>query len=95
MSYERGINVTVRDLRDCLEGLPDDMDVIIPVCEESDSNNILGFRHVRTIGILENVYEPKPAFCMAASENGADMYSLIGRNLDKSTRNTKCTKLLF
>lgn len=41
--YERGINVTVRDLMDCLEGLPDDMDVIVTVVTEDNGNNILGF----------------------------------------------------
>lgn len=91
MSYERGINVNVRDLRDCLEGLPDDMNVIIAVCDEHDANVILGYRHVRTIGLLENKYEEKPAFCVAASSGGADMYSLM--ELNRS--DTICIKNLF
>lgn len=91
MAYERGINVTVRDLRECLEGLPDDMDVIIPVCDENNENNILGFRHARTIGILEHPVEPEPAFCIAISRDGADMYTLIKLN-DKGVI---CKKVLF
>lgn len=89
--YERGINVTVRDLRDCLEGLPDDMDVIFALCDEKDANVILGYRHIRAVGVLENKYEPKQALCLAASENGADMYSLM--ELNKS--GTSCVKGLF
>lgn len=90
--YERGINVTVRDLRECLDGLPNDMDVIIPVFNEDDNNNnILGFRHIRAVGILENRYEEKPALCLASSEGGADMYTLMAINkLD-----TVCKKGLF
>lgn len=92
MSYERGINVNVRDLRECLEGLPDDMDVIIPVCVDGDENVILGFKHARTIGILENPMEAKPAFCIATARDGADMYTLMELNARK---NTTCKKLLF
>lgn len=90
-TYERGINVTVRDLRECLEGLPDDMDVILAVGDVDDPNVILGYRHIRAVGLLENKYEPKQALCLAASENGADMYSLM--ELNKS--DTSCVKGLF
>lgn len=89
--YERGMNVNVRDLRDCLEGLPNNMDVIIPVFDEHDENIIVGFRHVRTVGLLENQYEPKLALCLATARNGADMYSLMNYN----KLNTKCVKGLF
>lgn len=90
-NYERGINLTVRDLRDCLEGLPDDMDVIIALCDEQDTNVILGYRHIRTVGVLESQYEPKQALCVAASENGADMYTLMNLNNNGS----KCVTQLF
>ena len=91
MDYERGINVTVRDLRECLEGLPDDMDVIIPIIDEEDANHIYCYRHVRTIGILENFFEPKPALCLNAAANGLDLHSQVGDN----ENSTKCTKVLF
>lgn len=80
MEYERGINLTVRDLRECLEGLPDDMDVIIPIHEGRDENVISGFRHVRTVGKITSTYEPKPALCIATSRDGADMYTLLELN---------------
>lgn len=89
--YERGINVTVRDLRDCLEGLPDDMDVIVPVHDEDDANVIFGYRHVRTIGVLRSPRNPEPAFCLASSANGADMYSLMELNAG----DIECEKQMF
>lgn len=91
MKYERGINLKVRDLKDCLKDLPDDMNVIIPVCSIGDENVILGFRHARTVGLLENRYEKEPALCVATARDGADLYSLMNFNKRTST----CTKLLF
>lgn len=90
-NYDRGINLTVRDLRDCLEGLPDDMDVIITITPEDDPNYILGFNHIRTAGILSNHYEPKSALCLAPSSGGLDMFSLI----DRLHGDTTCEKQLF
>ena len=50
-------DLRVKDLRIILEGLPDDMLIIIPVVDENDVNHIYGFRKVRTAGILEDEYE--------------------------------------
>lgn len=91
MGYERGINITVRDLKDILKDLPDDMDVIVTRTPEDDPNYILGFCHLRTAGILENPYEEKPALCLAYPTGGLDMSSLI-RNLNGDT---SCKKVLF
>lgn len=90
--YERGINVTVRDLKECLKDLPDDMDVIIPVHVEGDENKILGFRHARTAGLLATPTEEKPALCIATARDGADMYSLMRIN---AGRETSCIYQLF
>lgn len=90
-NYERGINITVRDLKEILEGLPDDMEVITTVTPEDDSNYIVSFKRVRTAGILSNPCEQRPALCFAPSENGADMYTLI----DSLHGDTTCEKLLF
>ena len=89
--YERGINITVRDLKDILEGLPDDMEVITTVTPEDNSNYVISFKHVRTAGILSNPYEPKPVLCIAPTESGTDMYALI----EGTYGDTKCEKLLF
>lgn len=90
-NYERGMNVTVRDLKDCLKDLPDDMEVIVPVFDDIDNNKISGFRHVRTIGVLETPVEPNQALCIATAVSGADMYTLT----DMNHLGVKCTKNLF
>ena len=89
--YERGMNVTVRDLKDCLKDLPDDMEVIVPVFDDIDNNKISGFRHVRTIGVLESPVEPNQALCIATAVGGADMYTLTNTN----HLGVKCAKGLF
>lgn len=70
----------------------DEMDVIIPVVDETDKDRIRGFRHVRTSGILANVYEPEVALCLSAPDDGMDMI----RQLEYSEHSgTQCKKLLF
>ena len=91
MSYERGINITVRDLKDILKDLPDDMEVVSTVTPEDDTNNILAFIRIRTAGILSNPYEENKVLCLAPSTGGLDMFSLI----KKLNGDTKCEKQLF
>lgn len=84
-------NMTVADLKSIIEGLPDDMDVIVPIATKNDANAILGFRHVRTSGILRSSSEQHPAFCLNPSENGADMATQINMNCQYVV----CEKVLF
>lgn len=44
--------MTIKDLKDVIADLPDDMNIVIPVVDEDDVNKIFGFRLVRTAGIL-------------------------------------------
>ena len=83
------INLTVGDLKEILNQCPDDMDIIIPVITEEDCNNILAFRHARTVGILKNEYEPKSALCINAAADGLDISSQIKRT------DTICTRVMF
>ena len=85
------INLTVGDLRDCIKNLPDDMDVIIPVSCAKDANYIESFRHARTLGIVSNKYEEKPALCINAAQDGADIDTQL--NLNKLS--TTCDNVLF
>jgi len=85
------INMTVKDLRDILKELPDDMDVIIPVVDEDDANYIVSFRHVRTAGILKHHYVPEPALCISTSADGVDMHTLI----KLFNGDVTCEKVLF
>ena len=85
------INLTVGDLRDRIKDLPDDMDVIIPVSCAEDANYIESFRHARTLGIVSNKYEEKPALCINTAQDGADIDTQL--NLNKLS--TTCDKVLF
>ena len=85
------INLTVGDLRDRIKDLPDDMDVIIPVSCAEDANYIESFRHARTLGIVSNKYEEKPALCINASQNGVD----IDTQLRINNLSTTCDRVLF
>lgn len=91
VNYEHGINITVRDLKDILKGLPDDMNIIVTSTPEDDPNYISSFMHLTTAGVLKNPYEEKPALCLAPSTDGLDIKSL----LDKNGSDTECMKLLF
>lgn len=85
------INLTVGDLKDSIKDLPDDMDVIIPVTIEDDANYIVSFRHVRTLGVLSNKYEEKPALCLNGAQDGVDIDTQL--NLNKLS--TTCDNVLF
>lgn len=85
------INLTVEDLRDRIKDLSDDMDVIIPVSCAEDANYIESFRHARTLGIVSNDYEEKPALCINTAQNGAD----IDTQLKLNKLSTTCDVVLF
>lgn len=92
---EFNINMTVRDLKEIIKNIPDDMDdlnVIIPVITEEDANRILVFRHVRTAGVLISDYEENPALCLNTVLYGLDISSQIERKNDSHVR---CEKVLF
>ena len=63
--------MTVRDLKDILRILPDDMPIVIPVVDEDDVNCLRGFRKVRTAGVLH-----------CESEEDKDVFSLNGATED-------------
>lgn len=86
------INLTVGELKDILNQIDDDeMDVIIPVVPEDDINYISGFRHVRTVGILSNPYEPKTALCLNASICGLD----ISEQIKRSGNDSVCEQIMY
>ena len=85
------VNMTVKDLKDILEILPNDMEVIIPVISSYHCNEIYGFRHVRTAGILSCLNEDN-ALCLNSAENGADIVTQVN-NYDGNT--ITCEKVLF
>ena len=93
---ESRVNLTVEDLKEAIKDLPDDMPIIIPVITEEDANLILAFRHVRTIGILNDLYADdkspdKLALCLNASADGVDISTQIENNKLEVT----CEKIIY
>ena len=87
-------NLTVGDLKRILEGLPDDMMVVIPVVDEDDVNRIFGFRKVRTAGILECEYEAeeeRKVLCI----NGACDNQDIADQVASSGKDVSVTEILY
>lgn len=81
-------NMTVGDLKNILENIPNDTPVIMPVITEDNADNILGFRYVRTAGILESEYEDDQAFCL----NSSNEFSIQDQ---LKSHDTICKKVLF
>lgn len=92
MEKRNNINLTVGDLKDFLANVKNDMPVIIPVIDEDDSNHILGYRNVRTIGILQDNYGPpedRTALCLCTSNGDLDISQMIKRP------DIVCKKVIF
>ena len=82
----------VKDLKNILNGLPDDMPIIIPVIDEDDTNHIYGFRRVRTAGILECDYEKdRKVLYLGSSVDKMD----IANQISRSGRNVSVNEILY
>ena len=69
-------DMKIKDLKNIIDKLPDDMLVVIPVIDEDDANHIYGFRKVRTAGILVDEYSDdseKEVLCLNAAANEQDI----------------------
>lgn len=86
------IDMRVKDLKNILIKLPDDMAVIIPVIDEGDANHIYGFRRARTAGILVSESEKdREVLCLNAAAEGQD----IADQVHFSGRDVGVKKVLF
>lgn len=57
--------LTVKQLKDIINDLPDDMQIVTPVIDAERPDIIYGFRFVRTIGILKEEHEnPDTVLCI-------------------------------
>ncbi len=74
------MNLTVGHLKECLKNLPDDMEVVIPISKEDDPDSILGFRHVRTMGVISSKYEEGNVLCINTSGDGLDIFGQLQGN---------------
>lgn len=85
------VNLTVGKLKEILNDLPDDMEVIVPDYPNVKNPNVIdSFRYLRSAGILNNDYVSKPALCLAATIYGKNIKQL----LDENKLDTWCDKLL-
>lgn len=86
------VNLTVGKMKELLKSLPDDMELIVPVCpDETNPNIIYSFLYVRSVGVLRNEYKPNPGLCLAATTDDKDIKTL----LDENKMDEWCEKLLF
>lgn len=70
--------MTVADLKSIINDLPDEMLVVIPVVDEDDVNYILGFRKVRTAGILKcEIEECSEVLCLNGAADGKDILDQV------------------
>ena len=79
-------DMRVKDLKRMLNKLSDDLLIIIPVINENDANNIIGFRKVRTAGILDC-----EALCLNAAADRQD----IADQVYFSGKDVNVKKVLF
>ena len=87
-------DLRVKDLKTILEGLPDDMLVVIPAVDEDYVNKLYGFRRVRTVGILEDEFEEerdRKVLCINGACDGAD----IADQVHYSGRDVSVTTVLY
>ena len=82
-------NLTVKELKGYLDSLADDMPVIIPCTNNNDCDYSMGFRYVRTVGILSCPEEEQAALCLNASKEDSDISSQLARY----DSNITCEKL--
>lgn len=78
-------NWRVKDLKEILAKVPDETLLVMPVVDEEDVNHILGFRMIRTAGLLVcEGEEDRIAFCMNGSADGeciADQVHFSGKDV--------------
>lgn len=67
-------DMRIKDLKNMINELPDEMIVVIPVIDEKDANHIYGFRKVRTAGILVcDGEDDREALCLNAAADEQDI----------------------
>ena len=65
-------DMRIKDLKKIIKNLPDDMVIVIPVINQLITNDILGFRLVRTAGVLEDKNEKESKVFIAAANKDAE-----------------------
>lgn len=82
------LKLTVKELKELLDGVPDNYPVIIPCVDLENADNICGFRYVRKMAILHNKADwigsddDPDVFYLGASTSNSD--KTIQQQLDRS-----------
>lgn len=85
-------DMNVKDLKNILKELPDDMLIVIPVVDELDVNNIISFRKARTAGVLRcETEEHSEVLCLNGSSDAMD----ISDQINSRGGNVTLTKVLY
>lgn len=86
------IDMRIKDLKNIINTLPDDMIIVMPVIDEEDVNHIYGFRKIRTAGILVCTgEEDSEALCLNAAAGSLD----IADQVHFSGRDVGVKEILF
>lgn len=81
LTFGRNDFMRVRDLKEILKDLPDDMLILVPVTSDLYVNEILGFRKVLTAGIVAcGTEEDYEAFSMNGASEGNDIVSQVANS---------------
>lgn len=74
MSKHNNENMLVKDLKQIINNLPNDMPIVIPVIDEDNANHMYGFRYVRTAGELAcDSEQDQKVLCLNAAADGNDI----------------------
>lgn len=82
-------NMTIKDLKNIIKNLPNNMPVIAPVISEDNSDQIFGFRFVRTAGILSCEFEEDDRVLYLNAANECDIADQVRH------RDVTCECILF
>ena len=86
------MNMTIKDLKDIIENLPDDMPVIMPAIDRDEPDKIFCFCHIRTIGVLSSDYDAD-ALCLNTSDE-LNIHEQIKESKDIDDH-IKCKQILL
>lgn len=89
-------NLTVKDLKNTINDLPDDMILVIPVIDEDDSNIIHGFRIARTAAILKCESEnPDTVLCINTADTSIKNIDITEQIKKSNVDSVEVVNVLF
>ncbi len=92
--------LTVHDLKEALNDLPDNMPVVLADPTRISADQICGFYLLKTIGILEDVNQPegsveRTVICLNGGEDGSNLSSQIEDSRCVIGTNVRVKKIIY